>query len=113
MYLTDESVKATLGVLGSYPQGSEMVMDFISPDYVQQEGLVENSVDYLAKVVTEMGEPIKSRYYEGELEAILRTAGYSTVEFLSARTLIDRYLGGNDAAYNLPDDATSILTARV
>ena len=113
MYLTDETVKATLDVLGAYPEGSEMVMDFISPDYEQKDGFVENSVDYLAKVVMEMGEPIKSRYHEPELENILKASGFSSVEYLNARTLKDRYLDGIDAAYDLPDKATSILTARI
>lgn len=113
MYLTDAAVKATLAVLGSYPEGSDLIMDFISPDYVQTGGLVEDSVDHLAKVVTEMGEPIKSRYHEAELEEMLVASGFGRVEFLNARTLIDRYLDGNNAAFDMPDEATSILTARV
>ncbi|NNC37969.1 MAG: SAM-dependent methyltransferase [Acidimicrobiales bacterium] len=113
MYLTDAAVKSTFAVMGDYPKGSEMVMDFISPDYVDTGGLVENSVDYLAKVVTEMGEPIKSRYFEAELEDMLLASGFGRVEFLSARALIDRYLDGKNAAFDMPDEATSILTARV
>ncbi|MEP3890553.1 MAG: class I SAM-dependent methyltransferase [Hellea sp.] len=111
MYLTDAAVKSTLNVLGAYPKGSEIVMDFISPSYVLAGGVPENSVEQLQKVVTEMGEPIKSRYYEAELEEILKTAGFSEVKYLSAKWLVDNYLGGDKAAFDMPDEATSILTA--
>ena len=111
MYLTDEAVKATLGVMGAFPAGSEMVMDFISPSYVQTGSLVENSVAYLQDVVSKMGEPIKSQYYEADLEEILKTSGFSAVHYLNARWLRDNYLGGDYAAFDLPDGATFILSA--
>jgi len=110
MYLTDEAVRATLSVMGAYPKGSEMVMDFISPSYVLEGGVPEDSVDYLQKVVTDMGEPGKSKYYENELEEILKSVGFSIVDFLSAKWLIDNYLGGEKKAFDMPDKATSILT---
>lgn len=111
MYLTDEAVKATLAVMGAYPKGSEMVMDFISPSYVKQGGLVENSVDYLQDVVTKMGEPIKSQYYEKDLEQMLKDVGFTSVDFLNAKWLRDNYLDGVQAAFDMPDEATSILSA--
>jgi len=109
MYLTDEAVRSTLGVMGAYPKGSEMVMDFISPSYVLEGGVPEESVAYLQKVVTDMGEPIQSKYYESELEDILKSAGFGTVDFLSAKWLVDNYLGGEKKAFDMPDEATSIL----
>lgn len=111
MYLTDEAVRATLGVMGAYPKGSEMVMDFISPSYVLEGGVPEDSVDYLQKVVTDMGESVKSKYYESELEDILKSAGFAGVDFLSASWLRDNYLDGVQEAFDMPDNATSILSA--
>jgi len=111
MYLTDEAVRATVGVMGAYPKGSEMVMDFISPNYVLEGGVPEESVDYLQDVVSKMGEPIKSKYYESELEDILKSVGFGSVDFLSAKWLVDNYLDGKKSAFDMPDDATSILTA--
>ena len=111
MYLTDEAVKTTLGVLGKFPKGSEIVMDFISPSYVLAGGIAEDSVAQLSKVVSQMGEPIKSQYYEDELEAILNEAGFSKVKYLSAKWLVENYLGGNKAAFDMPEEATSILYA--
>lgn len=111
MYLTDEAVKSTFSVMGDYPKGSEMVMDYISPSYVTAAGMVENSVEQLQEVVSNMGEPLKSKYYESELEEMLKSAGFSTVDFLSAGWLIENYLGGKKDAFDMPDEATSILTA--
>lgn len=111
MYLTDEAVRSTLDVLGKFPKGSEIVMDFISPSYVLAGGVAEDSVAQLSKVVSQMGEPIKSQYYEEDLEAILNAAGFNEVKYLSAKWLVDNYLGGNKAAFNMPDEATSILYA--
>lgn len=113
MYLTDDAVKSTLGVMGSFTKDSEMVMDFISPSYVQKGGIVENSVDYLQDVVTKMGEPIKSQYYEEDLEKMLNSSGFTRVDFLSAKWLRDNYLDGVQAAFDMPDDATSILSTVV
>jgi methyltransferase (TIGR00027 family) len=113
MYLTDQAVRATLKVLGRHPSGSELIMDFISPSYVLEGGIAEKSVDYLQKVVTDMGEPVKSKYYEHELEAILQESGFSSVKFLSAKWLVDNYLDGNKAIFDMPDNATSILSAKI
>ena len=113
MYLTDEAVKSTLGVLGKFPKVSEIVMDFISPSYVLDGEIAENSVEQLAKVVSEMGEPLKSEYYEHELEALLNMVGFNEVKFLNAGWLVENYLGGNKAAFDMPDAATSILYAVV
>ena len=101
MYLTDEAVKATLGVMGAFPAGSEMVMDFISPSYELDGDVSEESVADLQKVVTKMGEPVLSRYYENELEDILNAAGFNTVDFLSTQWLVDNYLGGEKKAFDL------------
>lgn len=111
MYLTDEAVKSTFSVMGAYPEGSVMVMDFMSPSYVKAGKVSEDSVADLQKVVSEMGEPMKSKYYENELEEMLKTAGFSQVDFLTAGWLIENYLGGEKASFDMPEGATSILTA--
>jgi methyltransferase (TIGR00027 family) len=113
MYLTDQAVRATLKVLGRYPIGSELIMDFISPSYVLEGGISEKSVDYLQKVVTDMGEPVKSKYYEHDLKNILQESGFSNVNFLSAKWLVDNYLDGNKTFFDMPDMATSILSATI
>lgn len=113
MYLTPEAVTSTLAVMGGFPKGSEMVMDFISPNYVKVGGVSENSVEHLSEVVMKMGEPIRSKFSEEHLEDILKTSGFSRVNFLTARWLIDNYLNGVQAAFDMPDKATSILWAQI
>ena len=113
MYLSDAAVKSTLGVMGAYPKGSEMVMDFISPSYELDGDVSEESVADLQKVVTKMGEPVLSRYYENELEDILNAAGFNTVDFLSTQWLVDNYLGGEKKAFNMSNNAKFILWAAI
>ncbi len=113
MYLTDDAVKSTFSVVGKFPAGSELIMDFISPSYVDNADIAQDSVAQLSEVVSQMGEPILSKYYESELEERLSDAGFSAVDFFSARLLKDRYLGGGSDAYQIPDEATYLLSAAV
>ncbi|MGB0907468.1 MAG: class I SAM-dependent methyltransferase [Maricaulaceae bacterium] len=113
MYLTDETVKATLSILGRFPAGSELIMDFMKPDYAGEEVVMDDSISQLQKTVSSMGEPLESLYTEDELRARLNTAGFGTVDFLSSKNLTDEYFGGNDDAYALPGPATSILAAQI
>ena len=113
MYLTDDAVKNTLNVLGRFAKGSEIVMDFVMPDYSHQDGLIPDSVAQLSKVVSQMGEPFRSLYTEEDLEARLRDAGFTEVTFYSAKMLVDQFLGGDKSAYEMPDQATSLLSARI
>lgn len=113
MYLTDDAVKSTFSVMGRFPAGSELIMDFISPAYTDNTDIAADSVAQLSEVVSQMGEPILSKYYESELEDRLNEAGFTKVDFLSAGLLKDRYLGGGSAAYQIPDEATYLLSATI
>jgi len=113
MYLTDETVRSTLSVLGSFPKGSELVMDFVSPDYSHNPDLEPDSLDQLAEVVAKMGEPFLSLYREDELEQRLREAGFDSVKYFAAHMLVDEFLDGNKEAYSLPDSAVSMLAAKI
>lgn len=113
MYLTDETVKATLKVLGGFAKGSEAVMDFVPEESATLENAVEDSITQLRKVVEQMGEPMKSRYKPEALESRLREAGFSQVEFYSAKRIVDEVLGGVRGSYCMPDEAVSILAATV
>jgi len=113
MYLTDDAVKSTFSVMGKFPSGSELIMDFISPAYVNNADIADDSVAQLSEVVSQMGEPILSKYYESELEERLIDAGFRAVDFFSAGLLKDRYLGGGSDAYQIPDEATYLLSATV
>jgi len=113
MYLTDEAVRATFSVTGQYPHGSEIVMDFMSPTYAFADKTAQDSVADLQAVVSKMGEPIQSQYYETDLEDLLKTAGFTSVNFLNAAWLIENYLSAKFDVFDMPPEATSILTAIV
>jgi len=111
MYLTDEAICASLAVMGAYPKGSQVVLDFISPSYVKAGKVKKDSVQNLAEVVAQMGEPMKSKYFVPDLDERLKTAGFSDVDFLTPEWLVDNYLGGDTSSFAM--DATSILSAVV
>lgn len=113
MYLTDETVKATLNILGTFPKGSELVMDFMQPDYEDEDVVMDDSITQLQKTVSSMGEPLESLYTEDELRARLIAGGFSGVTYYTSQMLTDQYFGGHDEAYALPGPATSILAAQI
>ena len=111
MYLTDEAICESLAVLGAYPIGSQVVLDFISPSYVKGGKVKKDSVRDLQEVVAQMGEPMKSKYFVPELDERLKAAGFKDVNFLTPQWLVDNYLGGDTRSFAM--DSTSILSAVV
>lgn len=110
-YLTEDAVTSTLAVLGRFPKGSELVMDFILPDYSRQNEVISDGLDQLEKVVAKMGEPFLSLNSEEELQAMLEKAGFSAVHFQIVRDLNDRFLDGRHELNALPPDTMSLLSA--
>ena len=113
MYLTDEAVRSTARVMASFAPGSEAVMDFVPVESTELEGSVEDSIGELRKMVESMGEPILSRFSLESLETLLTECGFARVEHLTGREIRDRFLGGKDEAYSMPDDAVHIVAAIV
>jgi len=110
-YLTAEAVTSTLAVLGAFPTGSELVMDFVLPDYSRQIQDVPDGVDQLQKVVSQMGEPFLSLNTEEELETMLKRAGFTEVHFQYVRDLNERFLDGKHELNSLQPDTMSLLSA--
>ena len=110
-YLTAEAVTSTLSVLGAFPKGSELVMDFVLPDYSRQNQDVPDGVDQLQKIVSQMGEPFLSLHTEDELEASLKNAGFTEVHFQYVRDLNERFLAGKHELNSLAPDTMSLLSA--
>ena len=110
-YLTDESVTATIEVLAGFPSGSELVMDFVMPDYSGQGEIVEDGLDQLTAVVTKMGEPFISLYTEAEIGDKLKRSGFGCVDFYKAEALVKRFLNGNSEAYSVPNHTVALLSA--
>ena len=113
MYLTPPTVQATLAVLGQFPQGSQLIMDFAMPDATHPDEQLQDPVGELNRVVSEMGEPFESTYTEQELETSLKEAGFSDVSFYTVERILDSFLNGNRDICSVPDEACFLLAATI
>ena len=113
MYLTPATVQATLAVLGKFPPGSQLIMDFAMPDATHPDEQLQDPVGELNRVVSEMGEPFESTYTEQELETCLKEAGFSDVSFYTVDKILDSFLNGNRDICSVPDEACFLLAATI
>ena len=113
MYLTPATVQATLAVLGQFPPGSQLIMDFAMPDATHPDEQLQDPVGELNRVVSEMGEPFESTYTEQELETCLKEAGFSDVSFYTVERILDSFLNGNRDICSVPDEACFLLAATI
>lgn len=112
-YLTDEAVRSTLSVLGTFKKGSRLVMDFIMPDYAIDDASNSDSISQLGTIVAEMREPFKSRYTTEDLETRFETAGFDKVEFHTTQDMVNRVLNGDADKCSMAPEAIYLLTATV
>ena len=83
MYLKEDAIDAVLRSVAMFPVGSEIVLTFLTQS--------SDSPSPLAKRVANLGEPWVSHFEPDELEAKMRGAGFSKVEFLSPAEADERY----------------------
>lgn len=83
MYLKEEAIDAVLRSVAMFPAGSEIVLTFRPPS--------GDSPSPLAQSVANLGEPWISLFEPKALEAKLRGAGFSKVEFLTPAEAEARY----------------------
>ena len=83
MYLKEDAIDDVLRSVAMFPKGSEIVLTFAQPPKLTTTG---GSVSHssLAQRVASAGEPFVSYFEPHVLEAKLRSAGFSVVEFLSS-----------------------------
>ncbi|MBI1815394.1 MAG: class I SAM-dependent methyltransferase [Deltaproteobacteria bacterium] len=82
MYLKEDAVDAVLRSVATFPAGSEIVLTFAPPG---------DSPSPLDQRATDLGEPWVSYFEPDAIEAKLRDAGFSNVEFLSPAEAEARY----------------------
>jgi methyltransferase (TIGR00027 family) len=87
MYLHEAAIDAALKSMATFPPGSEVVLTFLD---AQQTASAQ--FDALASQVANLGEPFISRFAPDALEAKLRQAGFSEIEFLTRSAAEKRYL---------------------
>jgi methyltransferase (TIGR00027 family) len=81
-FLTDDAVMSTLEVIATFPSGSELALDLMTPtDERQSEGMTEG-MQQMLKVVAKSGEPIKSRYAPEVFNVRLRERGFTQIDMV-------------------------------
>ena len=113
MYLTDEAVQATLNVMGAFPAGSVLVMDFVSSNYTTANSTEVTAVDNLRNMVSGMREPFLSEYMPDELVARLKQAGFLKAEVPTVGEFAHQYLGGDLERLEMHPNAQYLAVARV
>ncbi len=113
MYLTEESVINTLNVIGSFPKGSGLVMDFVMPDYSDDVEDMKDPIEQLSKVVASVSEPFKSSFSREALTEVLGNSGLNQVELLTIGDMTDRYFDGNADLFSTPASATYLALAHI
>jgi methyltransferase (TIGR00027 family) len=90
MYLPESAIDSVLRSVARFPLGSELVLTFLQPaDSAGEES--SRAQRHLAERVAGAGEPFVTRFEPVEVEARLRAAGFSGVEFLSPEEAEARY----------------------
>lgn len=92
-YLTGELVKATLGFVGTFPAGSQIVFDYtIEPSLMSARQ--KAAVDAIAGVAAATGEPWQGFFDPVRLATDLRTMGFGDVRDIGPDEINGRYFAG-------------------
>ncbi len=111
-YLTAEAAMATLGFIGSMPQGSGVVFDYA----VERERLGEDerlAMDALASRVARAGEPFRLFIDPRALAAMLRAAGFRSMEDLGPEAIDGMYFDGRSDGLRVSAGLAHLVHARV
>jgi methyltransferase (TIGR00027 family) len=104
MYLDERAIDAVLRAVAKFPAGSEIVFTFTRPR--------GDSPSPLAQRAASLGEPWLSYFEPDALEAKLRAAGYSTVEFLAPADAEARYFRARARDLPVPEQTNIVCAVR-
>ena len=91
MYLTQPAVSQTIGELGTFAPGTELITDYMLPAGLRdQDG--QSYVDQVAPFAAERGEPWLSCLAPDEMSALLRSHGFGRIEQTSQQDSISPHL---------------------
>lgn len=96
-YLTAQAIDETLRTLAAFPGGAEVVFDYGEPAAVLSTELAEAQRERAA-VVAALGEPFLSYFDPPVLHAQLKEKSFATIEDLSVRRLVGRFVSAEAAA---------------
>lgn len=88
MYLTREAIDAVLATVRTFAPGSEIVLTFAQPLEPDEQGAGGR---IFAERAAAAGEPWVSYFEPAEIEAALRSHGFSDVRFLTREAAMQQY----------------------
>ncbi len=104
IYLEEVAIDATLRTIASFAPGSEVTLTFRQP--------LDPASSILADIVSKLGEPYVSFFTPDQIEAKLRDAGFSDIDFLTPERAEALYF--TPSRNDLPaPTGTTILSASV
>lgn len=110
MYLTEAAVDAVLRTVAALPPSSEIAFTFARRD--PPDAVAERDGPTLAERAAALGEPWLSYFEPDELDAKLRSFGFSNIYFLTPASARERYFQGRSDGLDTPR-RTSIVSAIV
>jgi len=110
MYLTRETITATLRKVAALVPGSTLAMTFLLPlDLMAPE--VRPGFQMAEKGARASGTPFISFFTPTEILALAREAGFRAVQHVSAATLAQRYFAGRTDGLRPPNNSEELLVA--
>ncbi len=110
MYLTRETITATLRNVAALAPGSTLAMTFLLPlDLMAPE--VRPGFQMAEKGARASGTPFISFFTPAEILALAREAGFRAVRHVSAATLAQRYFAGRTDGLRPPNNSEELLVA--
>jgi len=98
MYLTKDTVDATLAAVAGWPGGGEIVFDYAEPPHEEMSEQGRKAREALKARVAAVGEPFRSALEPEALHARLGELRYVEIEDLGPLGLAERFLGPEIAA---------------
>lgn len=110
MYLTSDSIMATLRRAATFVQRSTFVMSFMLPIELNAPE-VRPGVERAAAGAKANGTPWLSFFTPAKMLAMARDAGFERVEHISAEALAERYFAGRTDGLRPPRNSEELLVA--
>lgn len=110
MYLTKETILATLRQVASLAPGSVLAMTFMLPIEMTDPEL-RPGIQRAAEGAKASGTPFISFFAPEEMLALAREAGFRDVRHVSAANLAERYFAGRSDGLRPPNNSEEFLVA--
>jgi len=110
MYLTKETVTATLRQIAALAPGSTLAMSFLVP-IGMMDAEVRPGMERAIEGARSSGTPFLSFFSPSEMLTLAREAGFKEVRHVSAGMLAQRYFSGRTDGLRPPNNSEELLVA--